>query len=133
MKEALDGVLFIDEAYSLTGQGGNDFGQEAIDTLVKLMEDHKERLVVIAAGYPDKMERFSASNPGLNSRFAAPLHFQDFSEPELRAILIQLANQENYILHPHALEMACDALRILKEKSTDNFGNAVPSGIFSRR
>ncbi len=124
VKEALDGILFIDEAYSLANQAGNDFGQEAIDTLVKLMEDYRERLVVIVAGYPDKMGRFIASNPGLSSRFATPMHFQDFSESELRAILIQLANQENYILDPNAVEMACDSLRIFKGKSPEHFGNA---------
>lgn len=124
IKEALDGVLFIDEAYSLAQLNGNDFGQEAIDTLVKLMEDNRQRLVVIVAGYPEPMDRFITSNPGLSSRFAPPLYFQDFSESELRSILSRLAEEENYALDPSALDRACESLNRLRENIPDQFGNA---------
>jgi SpoVK/Ycf46/Vps4 family AAA+-type ATPase len=124
VKEALDGVLFIDEAYSLTQQPGNDFGQEAVNTLVKLMEDYRQRLVVIVAGYPEPMDHFIASNPGLSSRFAPPLFFEDFSESELRAIFLSMAEEENYVLDPNALDLACNSLTSLKEHTPDQFGNA---------
>ncbi len=124
VKEAMDGVLFIDEAYSLTQYSGNDYGRECIDTLVKLMEDNRHRLVVIVAGYPEEMGDFIRSNPGLSSRFADPLHFEDFSESELRKILEDQAENEKYILDPLAIDMACTSLKSLKGNSPDQFGNA---------
>lgn len=98
---ALDGVLLIDEAYALTRSGGSvsgggDFGQEAVDTLVKLMEDHRDRLVVIVAGYPDEMAGFIASNPGLSSRFPRVLHFPDYTTSELLAIAGHQAERGGY-------------------------------------
>ncbi len=124
VREALDGVLFIDEAYSLTQHSGNDFGQEAVNTLVKLMEDNRQRLVVIVAGYPDPMEQFIGSNPGLSSRFAPPLHFEDFSEAELRTILLWMADEENYVLDPNAADAACELISVMRENAPDQFGNA---------
>ncbi len=98
---ALDGVLLIDEAYALTRgsggvAGGGDFGQEAVDTLVKLMEDHRDRLVVIVAGYPEEMADFIASNPGLSSRFPRTIHFPDYPTSELLAIATHQADRSGY-------------------------------------
>ncbi|MEV6520323.1 right-handed parallel beta-helix repeat-containing protein [Longispora sp. NPDC051575] len=96
---ALGGVLFIDEAYSLVPVGGgNDFGQEAIATLVKLMEDHRDDVVVIAAGYPDEMGRFVAANPGLASRFSRTLHFVDYDSEQLLSIVEHRADTHRYEL-----------------------------------
>ncbi|NNE74746.1 MAG: AAA family ATPase, partial [Acidimicrobiales bacterium] len=89
---AIGGVLFIDEAYSLTaGRGNNDYGAEAVDTLVKLMEDHRDNCVVIVAGYPERMHRFISSNPGLSSRFKRVISFPDYSVSELCAIFDSFA------------------------------------------
>jgi len=95
---ARGGVLFIDEAYSLTGSAGsgNDFGREAIDTLVKLMEDHRDEVVVIAAGYGDEMDRFLAVNPGLSSRFSHRVRFADYTTDELVTIVCQHAAVAGY-------------------------------------
>lgn len=85
--EALGGILFIDEAYTLThGKGENDFGQEAVDTILKAMEDHRDDFVVIVAGYPDLMKEFISSNPGLKSRFNQYISFDDYKPDELKAI-----------------------------------------------
>jgi len=101
-KEALDGILFIDEAYSLA-RPGQDFGQEAIDTLLKFMEDNRDRIVVIVAGYPNEMQRFINSNPGLSSRFTKTIEFPPYAENELAAILRLMAKQQNFVL-PDGLE-----------------------------
>jgi len=122
IKEALDGVLFIDEAYALARQSMHDFGQEAIDTLVKAIEDHRERLVVIVAGYPGPMEDFLLSNPGLNSRFANRVSFDDYSSDELGQILENLARSEGYVLPEEVKEKASRRLEMLR-RTEIHFGN----------
>ena len=104
IRRALDGVLFIDEAYSLApeGEGRLDFGPEAVEVLLKRMEDHRHRLVVIVAGYPRLMESFLLSNPGLRSRFAREIRFPDYSTDELEAIFTNIVAQHEYALEPGA-------------------------------
>jgi SpoVK/Ycf46/Vps4 family AAA+-type ATPase len=103
---AVGGVLFIDEAYSLTaGESGADqYGREAVDTLVKEMEDRRDDLVVIVAGYPEPMEDFIAANPGLASRFRTTIAFEDYTDDELTDILTGLAEGADYELTPNALD-----------------------------
>ena len=98
VRQALDGVLFVDEAYALISGGENDFGREAIDTLVKRMEDHRERLIVIAAGYPEDMKTFIDTNPGLQSRFTIHLNFEDYTAPELVGIFKGFCEKNQYTL-----------------------------------
>jgi stage V sporulation protein K len=124
VKRALDGVLFIDEAYALArGDGGRqDFGPEAVETLLKRMEDHRHRLVVIVAGYPALMRHFLESNPGLQSRFSREISFPDYSTEELVAITGKFAADSEYRLDEGAVE----ALRRIVEgaKRGERFGNA---------
>ncbi|MHA7208171.1 AAA family ATPase [Arthrobacter sp. MDT1-65] len=106
IRRALDGVLFIDEAYALTPEDGRmDFGPEAIEVLLKRMEDHRHRLVVIVAGYPRLMESFLLSNPGLRSRFAREITFPDYSVDALETIFSQMLAQHEYTLEPGADQM----------------------------
>jgi SpoVK/Ycf46/Vps4 family AAA+-type ATPase len=105
IEKSLDGVLFIDEAYALArAESQNDFGQEAIDTLLKAMEDNRARLIVIVAGYTEPMKKFIESNPGLKSRFNKYIEFTDYTPEELIRIFNRLAEQNNYILTPEAQE-----------------------------
>jgi Holliday junction resolvasome RuvABC ATP-dependent DNA helicase subunit len=124
IREALDGVLFIDEAYTLCKHDAQwDYGPEAIDTLLKRMEDWRDRLVVIAAGYPALMKAFIQSNPGLESRFTRFLHFEDYQPAELVEIFRRLAKQEGYFLTEAASEMITDIFRQKYEARTERFGN----------
>jgi SpoVK/Ycf46/Vps4 family AAA+-type ATPase len=125
VRSALGGVLFIDEAYSLAPEeAGQDFGNEAIETLLKLMEDHREDLVVIAAGYRDRMETFLESNPGLRSRFTRFIDFPDYTPAELTQIFTGMAKEEGYNLAPGALESVKAIVTREYEGRSQTFGNA---------
>ena len=122
IEKAMGGVLFVDEAYALNGRSENDFGQEAIDTLLKAMEDHRDDLVVIVAGYTDLMDKFIHSNPGLESRFNRFLLFEDYSLDELMAIF-KMRCGKGYVLSPEAEPLVRDY--IAEESAAgDSFGNA---------
>ena len=123
LEKALGGVLFIDEAYALNGSGGNDFGQEAIDTVLKYMEDHRDDLVVIVAGYDGLMEDFIHSNPGLESRFNRFLHFADYTPEEMLEIFRMQCRKGCYELEEDAAEQV---RALIAQENTDpvSFGNA---------
>ena len=109
ISQALDGVLFIDEAYALAqSDSGNDFGAEAVATLIKMMEDHRERLVVIIAGYEEEMEKLLESNPGLKSRFKTRIDFQDYSAQELFKIFVKLCSDHSFMMTKEAKEKAAE-------------------------
>ena len=125
VQKAMGGVLFIDEAYALTvGKGENDFGQEAVDTLIKAMEDHRDEMVVIVAGYPEKMEEFLDSNPGLRSRFNKYLYFEDYKPEELVEILEGMCSKAQYRLSEEARASAQEFFAERVENKTENFANA---------
>lgn len=123
LEKALGGVLFIDEAYALNGGGDNDFGQEAIDTVLKYMEDHRDDLVVIAAGYDGLMDDFIHSNPGLESRFNRFLHFDDYTPDEMLEIFRMQCRKGCYELEESAAEQVRE---LIVRENTDpvSFGNA---------
>ncbi len=124
VESALDGVLFIDEAYTLKPVGyGNDFGQEAIDTLLKRMEDYRDRLVVIVAGYGNEMNRFINSNPGLKSRFSRYFHFEDYTAEELLLIFQSFCDQHSYTLTDAAKEVLLTQFKQLYDHRDKSFGN----------
>jgi len=122
IEKALGGVLFIDEAYALNGKTENDFGQEAIDTLLKAMEDHREDLVVIVAGYDGLMDQFIHSNPGLESRFNRYLHFDDYTAEEMMGILDLQLKKGQYVLTEQARKDVADYI-IAANTSSISFGN----------
>ena len=125
--EAIDksvgGVLFIDEAYSLSSGGENDFGREAIETILKAMEDKRDDLVVIVAGYTEPMEKFLSSNPGLESRFNKHIDFPDYTGDELFSIFEKLCVKNHYVMTDDAREHASRFFNSLYESRDDNFGN----------
>ena len=123
IEKAMGGVLFIDEAYMLNNKSENDFGQEAIDTLLKAMEDHREDLVVIVAGYDKLMDDFIHSNPGLESRFNRFMHFDDYNADEMLAILDLQLKKNQYRLEDDARAAVKDYIVAANTNST-SFGNA---------
>lgn len=123
IQKAIGGVLFIDEAYALSGKGENDYGQEAIETLLKAMEDHRDELVVIVAGYTDEMSGFIRSNPGLESRFNRYLHFPDYSLEEMVAIFQMRCEGSAYTLAEDAKPALWERLK-RETEGNDTFGNA---------
>ena len=125
IKRALGGVLFIDEAYSLTPENMvNDYGAEAIDTIVKAMEDNRDDLVVIVAGYPDLMKRFLASNPGLKSRFNKFIHFRDYTADELTQIFGIFCKRHGYRASLPAIDYVRNHFNERCNEKEENFANA---------
>ena len=123
IQKALGGTLFIDEAYTLA-RGGNDFGQEAIDTLLKRMEDYKDQLVVIVAGYTGEMKRFIDTNPGLQSRFTNTFLFEDYTPRQMLEIAAITSEKNGYHLDEGALQLLLELFTRLYNKRDANFGNA---------
>ena len=122
VKQAIGGVLFIDEAYMLASQ--DDYGQEAIDTLLKLMEDYRDNLVVIVAGYPKLMEKFMESNPGLTSRFNRYINFEDYTCIELLEIFEYMCRTSSYKLDDEGKQYLSEYIIKLSSNKDEKFGNA---------
>jgi hypothetical protein len=118
----LGGVLFVDEAYTLTGEG-SDFGAEAVDTLLKLMEDHRDDIIVIVAGYTEKMSKFLASNPGLKSRFNKYLNFEDYTPEQLQAIFEKFCLNGGFVLTEAAMVKVLEIFKVLCVTKDETFGN----------
>ena len=124
IQQALGGVLFIDEAYSLASDEQDSYGREAIETILKAMEDHRDELVVIVAGYPDLMHRFIESNPGLSSRFSKYFSFPDYSGSEMCSIFSRFCQKNGYSLASSAQELLLLHLEQLSACHDEHFGNA---------
>ena len=125
VQEAMGGILFIDEAYTLTvNKGEGDYGQEAVDTLLKAMEDHRDELIVIVAGYPDLMKEFLGSNPGLQSRFNKFIYFEDYSVQEQMQIMLRMCQEQDYKISTAAGNFLMASLFRRMEKKPANFANA---------
>ena len=124
IQEALGGILFIDEAYSLTvNRGESDFGFEAVDTLLKGMEDHRDDLIVIVAGYPDLMNEFLNSNPGLRSRFNKFINFTDYTPLELLEIFESLCKSMGYTISEECKDCVETYFEQRYENRDINFAN----------
>lgn len=124
VKTALGGILFIDEAYTLAKkESANDFGQEAIDTILKMMEDHRGEFIVIVAGYPDEMQRFITSNPGLRSRFQTVIHFNDYTSADLRKIFVLNAKADDYIPSNGCMKIVSEYLDTKRAEDPETFAN----------
>lgn len=115
--------MFIDEAYALAGKGDNDYGQEAIEILLKSMEDHRDNLIVIVAGYPDLMGEFINSNPGLRSRFNKFIQFPDYTAEELLQITIRMSENNGVQIADDALEKIHELLIEYCGKAPASFAN----------
>ena len=124
IQKALGGVLFIDEAYSLTNAAEDSYGKEAIETILKAMEDHRDELVVIVAGYTDLMRQFIASNPGLSSRFSKYFAFPDYTGAELSAIFSRFCQKNGYVPDAQAQALLLDTFNTLYARRDEHFGNA---------
>lgn len=125
INEALNGILFIDEAYTLKREDSDDqYGQEAIDTVLKRMEDHRNSLIVIVAGYENEMAHFINSNPGLKSRFNRYFYFNDYSPSDLTEIYIRLANKSGYVISNESHAVIGQLFDTLYSNKDDQFGNA---------
>ena len=124
IQKALGGVLFIDEAYSLANDDNDSYGKEAIETLLKAMEDHRDELVVIVAGYDELMHQFIDSNPGLRSRFNKYFHFPDYNGDDLLAILKRFCKTNGYTLAETAEPHLKTKLDEMYENREEHFGNA---------
>ncbi|MFT3854129.1 MAG: AAA family ATPase [Ilumatobacteraceae bacterium] len=122
LESALGGMLLIDEAYALARGGENDFGREAIDTLVKFMEDHRDDLAIVAAGYPAEMAELIDANPGLKSRFTRTIEFPDYTDRELVSIFVSMGERSQYTLSDDAVGRLAEL--IAAEPRTRGFGNA---------
>ncbi|MCP5510403.1 MAG: AAA family ATPase [Leptospiraceae bacterium] len=122
-QSALDGVLFIDEAYALAEGGENDFGREAINTLLKFMEDNRSRIIVIVAGYTDNMESFIDKNPGLKSRFNKYIQFEDYSPEELVQIFERISSKMKLNLSEPAKEKLREKFQMEYDLRDKTFGN----------
>lgn len=124
IESALGGILFIDEAYTLSSGNGQDYGQEAIDTLLKAMEDKRDDFIVIVAGYTDKMSAFLSSNPGLRSRFNKYLSFEDYSPTQLIEIFDLFCKSADYHMEQSARDTLLQLFATFYETRDDTFGNA---------
>lgn len=125
IQKALGGVLFIDEAYALANQeSANDFGQEAIEVLLKGMEDHRKDLVVIVAGYTELMGKFTSSNPGLESRFNKYFYFEDYNGQQLMSIFVSMCEKNGYAMNDETRQFAAAGFQALYDERDENFGNA---------
>jgi stage V sporulation protein K len=124
LKKAYGGILFIDEAYSLARGGEKDFGKEAIDCMVKAMEDHKDELILILAGYQNEMDKFIKTNPGLRSRFPIHIDFPDYNEQELLAIAEQMCAKRQYKFTAQSKMKFINILNMPRNNGQETFGNA---------
>jgi AAA+ superfamily predicted ATPase len=123
VQSALDGVLFIDEAYALIGESNDNYGQEAVATLIKRMEDHRDHLVVIVAGYPDEMASFISDNPGLKSRFNRYIEFEDYTTKELFEIYKSFCTKTDYKLTKKASAKLLKGFQQMIDNKDESFGN----------
>ncbi len=125
LDDAKGGILFIDEAYSLSeNKGEGDFGQEAIDTILKVMEDNRDDLVIIVAGYTEPMERFLSSNPGLKSRFNKYIDFEDYTPEELVSIFNSMCKKSEYKFDDESMEKLQEKIKSMVDEKNSSFANA---------